>query len=248
MTVNGQYIGITRPMVELGLHGSRLIIYAIVAGFSQDGRSAFRGSLSYIAYWSGLSKGQISTILRDLVDEGFLNREDIDGRANYSINADRLENQTPRLEIQTPCLENQTPSNYIEDYIEKNTLSPSRARAKDDDIKWPFGEKVVMTNGEYDTLVRDFGNDDAKRLIEILDDYLVNHPKKTYRSHYRAIMSWCVTKLKEEKLADQRLKNAEDAAHRIANNGAPSLPANQPRTTYADAMKRQAEIDAKYKK
>lgn len=248
MANNGKYVQITREMVELGLHGSRLIVYAIVYGYSQDGNSSFRASLKYVMFWTGLSKGQVCTILHDLTDEGFIRREDKDGVTYYSANVDRLENQTHSLENQTDRSENQTPSNNNINNNIYNTHTNNAHARKDDDIKWPFGEKVVMTNDEFAALAAKYGEDDTKRLIAILDDYLVNHPKRTYNSHYRAILSWCVNKLNEEKLTEQRLKNAEDAAHRINSNGAPALPANQPRTTYAEAMKRQAEIDAKYNK
>ena len=43
------FINIQGWMVtELGLKGNELIIYAIIAGFSQDGESNFHGSLSYL--------------------------------------------------------------------------------------------------------------------------------------------------------------------------------------------------------
>ena len=103
--------------------------------------------------------------------------------------------------------------------------------------KRAYGEKVLMTQDEFRKLLEKYGAEDAARLVEILDDYLVNHPKKKYSSHYRAILSWCVIRLQEEKIAQQRLTNAQQAAERM------TAPKTAPNTNYA----RLAEIDARRK-
>ena len=47
---NKNYINIQAWMVkELNLTGNDLICYALIYGFSQDGETEFKGSLSYIA-------------------------------------------------------------------------------------------------------------------------------------------------------------------------------------------------------
>ena len=49
---NDNYIAIQGFMVkDLELAGNELIAYALIYGFSQDGESQFRGSLSYVADW-----------------------------------------------------------------------------------------------------------------------------------------------------------------------------------------------------
>lgn len=63
-------------------------------------------------------------------------------------------------------------------------------------VQW--AENVVMTNDEHDKLLAAHGPVDTARLIEILDNYKGSVGKK-YDSDYRAILSWCVDKLKEEK-------------------------------------------------
>jgi hypothetical protein len=59
-------------------------------------------------------------------------------------------------------------------------------------------ENVSMTNAEYQQLLDTHGPADTKRLVEILDNYKGSTGKK-YKSDYRAILSWCVDKLNEEK-------------------------------------------------
>lgn len=59
---------------ELGLSGNELLAYALIYGFSQDGESTFRGSLSYVAEWLGCSKQTAITTLRKLVEKGLIER------------------------------------------------------------------------------------------------------------------------------------------------------------------------------
>lgn len=57
-----------------------------------------------------------------------------------------------------------------------------------------------MTNAEHDKLLAAHGPADTARLIEILDNYKGAYPKKRhYESDYRAILSWVVDRLEEDK-------------------------------------------------
>ena len=99
-----------------------------------------------------------------------------------------------------------------------------------------YGDCVLLTEKEHAALVRDYGAADTARLIEILDLYLANKTKDPYKSHYAAIRKWCVRDLAEQKTAEQRLKNAQEAGQRVKQPQAPV-------THYADL----AEIDARRK-
>ncbi|MGI5848801.1 MAG: hypothetical protein ACOX8Q_01815 [Christensenellales bacterium] len=64
-------------------------------------------------------------------------------------------------------------------------------------LKQKYAEAVSMTNDEYMSLIDRFGEPSTKRMIEILDNYKVAKGK-SYKSDYRAILSWVVDRLKEE--------------------------------------------------
>lgn len=66
------------------------------------------------------------------------------------------------------------------------------------DLKIQLAENVSMTNAEYKKLLDAYGPTDTARLIEILDNYKGSKGKR-YKSDYRAILSWCVDRLEEEK-------------------------------------------------
>ena len=62
--------------------------------------------------------------------------------------------------------------------------------------KVEYAEFVKMTEAEYCRLIDRFGELSTKKMIEILDDYKGAHGK-TYKSDYRAILTWVVEKYKE---------------------------------------------------
>jgi predicted transcriptional regulator len=74
---NKNYINIQAWMVkELNLTGNDLICYALIYGFSQDGKSEFNGSLSYIAEWINTSRQTARLIVKRLVDNGVIEKRD----------------------------------------------------------------------------------------------------------------------------------------------------------------------------
>lgn len=212
-------------MLELGLRGSRLLVFAVVYRYSGEGKGEYYGSLDYIAEWCGISRAQASIILRDLTNEGILEKIAAKDRPHYRIMADvwktkRLENQMPSLEIQMPSLENQTTSdNRVDNKADNRDIPVVLPRTRE---KLTFGDYVLLTEEEHAKLVQRFGAEDTARMIEILDGYLANpKQRKRYESHYKVIPGWPHDRLEEEKLRQQRLKNAQQAGQRVtsSNNG-----------------------------
>lgn len=229
-------------MRSLGLKGNELIAYAIVYGFSQDADSDFHGSVSYIADWCGISRQQAMTILQKLTDAGLILKTADPGRpAHYraaimgqGVKFPTMSNNLTGVskKLTPPCQE--TLHNNKEDSKDYNKDTLSLPRVREDKVL--YGDCVLLTEKEHDALVRDYGAADTARLIEILDLYLANKTKDPYKSHYAAIRKWCVRDLAEQKTAEQRLKNAQEAGQRVKQPQAPV-------THYADL----AEIDARRK-
>lgn len=75
------YITIQGWMLHIGCSNwNELAAYALIYGFSQDGRSEFVGSISYIQEWLMCSKRNVSYIMANLVEKGLLVKE------QYKIN------------------------------------------------------------------------------------------------------------------------------------------------------------------
>lgn len=64
--------------------------------------------------------------------------------------------------------------------------------------KIKYAEFVEMTKEEYNKLVNSYGEENVKKMIEILDNYKGATGKK-YKSDYRAILSWVADKVLKDK-------------------------------------------------
>lgn len=65
------------------------------------------------------------------------------------------------------------------------------------DVKHKYTDTVKMTDEEYAKLVSEYGEDGARRLVELLDNYKAA-TGRAYKSDYRAILNWVVDKYNEE--------------------------------------------------
>lgn len=143
-------------------------------------------------------------------------------KANYAeLSASRSEagkkgadaKQSKLKQTQAKCSKDkQAKSKHSNTETETETdISPSyrkedMARTKESkEPKVQWAENVTMTNGEHDKLLAAHGPADTARLIAILDNYKGASGKK-YASDYRAILSWVVDRLQEEKRKDSAKK------------------------------------------
>lgn len=77
------YITILDWMVnKLNLSGAKLLIYALIYGFSQDGTTWFIGSIPYIQSWTKSSKQTVVASLKNLRAAGLIEVIDEPGKTN----------------------------------------------------------------------------------------------------------------------------------------------------------------------
>ncbi len=70
MIKDENYIQISGWMLnELNLKGNELLIYALIHGFCQDGKSTYHGGLTYIAEWTNSTKQGVIKALKSLIDK-----------------------------------------------------------------------------------------------------------------------------------------------------------------------------------
>lgn len=70
-----RFIVIPEWMIELGITGNRVLVFAIIYGYSKDG-GWFQGSISYLCKRTGMSRRSVLRALQSLVDDGFLLKRD----------------------------------------------------------------------------------------------------------------------------------------------------------------------------
>ncbi len=72
------YIQIQGWMVSnLKLKGNHLLAYALIYGFSQDGKSQFTGSVNYVCKWLNCARGTAIKVLKDLTMKNLLIKEQV---------------------------------------------------------------------------------------------------------------------------------------------------------------------------
>ena len=97
--------------------------------------------------------------------------------------------------------------------LDYNTpLNPPKEKPQ----KIAYAEFVFLTEAEYERLIKDYGEADTLRMIEILDNYIGQNPSKNgkkYTDHNRVIRGWVKDRLLEEKQ-----KQAKVAQFKPRNN------------------------------
>lgn len=192
---------------QLHLKGTELLLYALVYNFSQDGNGCFYGSNDYAAQKVGCTRVNVNEKLARLVEAGLLSRSNghHNGRPTIDYVAiipdacqeslqckESLHQQSTKLTAQCEKSLHNNQSDSLND--NQNHIHTTRAQEK----KLQIAEFVSMTADEYQKLIDEFGKEDADALVAILDNYKGSSGKK-YKSDYRAIRSWCVERLEEQK-------------------------------------------------
>ena len=73
---------------EMGLSGAALMVYATIYGFSQTGNCYYSGSIDYLAEWAGVKRRQVISILKDLTESGYLEKNEV-GYNRFRYRTDR---------------------------------------------------------------------------------------------------------------------------------------------------------------
>jgi hypothetical protein len=107
-------------------------------------------------------------------------------------------------------------------------LTPEQKAKAEKAKKYKYADTVTLTRDEYARLCEKFGEDGAKRMIEILDNYKGSKGKK-YASDYKAILNWVVERYNEEimKYGTERQTISNDNGRGSENNSGASTGANQ---------------------
>lgn len=93
---NTNFIQISGWMInELELTGVRLLVYAIIYGFSQDGKNQFTGNLKYLCEFTGATKPTVIKIIKSLLDESLIIKDEnyVNGQSmpRYRANIQKLD-------------------------------------------------------------------------------------------------------------------------------------------------------------
>lgn len=137
------YIQISGWMVtELELKGNELIIYALIHGFSQDGKSVFSGGLNYVREWTHLTKRTCMDMIKSLLDKHLIIRRERKDAVPY----------------QDPPYEYYTVRSRPNETLSETNISPQKNSSIEENQKGPTintpSEKKMEISQEDSTKVR----------------------------------------------------------------------------------------------
>ena len=114
-------------ILDLGLKGNELLVYACIYGFSQAENQVFSGSLQYLADWTNSTKQGVIKCLKSLVEKGYIVKDEklINGVKFCEYHATKLNgvlNKVDRGMQQSLMggIKQSSPNNIVPDKIEDN--------------------------------------------------------------------------------------------------------------------------------
>jgi len=199
---NTNYYTVQGWMVnELKLSGNELLIYAVIFGFTQDGRR-FKGGLQYIADTIGVSKRSVSRLMKQMCEKGIFDFEPKDAilyeKREYWITDAYSGTRTisPRGTTNCPKRDDKLSIDNTIDNTRDKTTPPSAPASDSSSLKKPLppekknpaNKKINFRNSFY----HDFKN--------VIEYFKINSQKyKQYagvdfRHYYDSIDEWSDTK------------------------------------------------------
>ena len=81
------FVCVQAPMIsDLNLVGkNELILFAMIFGYSKDGKSTCRASLNHMQKWLKTSHSAVVRTLKDLVEAGYINRHVVNCFRNFYL-------------------------------------------------------------------------------------------------------------------------------------------------------------------
>lgn len=213
---------------RLQLKGTELLLYALVYNFSQDGNGCFYGTAEYAAKKVNCTRRSIVSTFASLVEAGLLSKSSGHHNGRQTIDYVAIVPEACAISSQCENFSQQVCENITEgvkkshtdnisDNLNDNQNTVTTSRAKKVELI-QYAEFVSMTADEYQKLIDEFGKEDADALVAILDNYKGSSGKK-YKSDYRAIRSWCVERLEEQKRRNSTPHFAYQSGPRVNERG-----------------------------
>lgn len=161
MLKNENYLNIQGWMLnELHLKGNRLLIYALIYGFCQDGFGYYNGSLEYIQEWTNSTRQGVINAIKSLIDDGLIIKEQGYPNNKYTIVTNA--NIPSEQDLQDECKQNlQVGKQSLQTYNNINNNYSNNNIKQDQTIS----EIIDYLNKKCNTRFRATGNS-TKRVIK----------------------------------------------------------------------------------
>lgn len=154
---------------------------------------------------TGLSISALQRARNELVQRGYIQYKNGQGNTAGRYHIEDLTlcfEQQMHNKVNNKCSTNAQQSEQhlgskVNTLIKLNETNLNENNTPYNPPKRKFADFVSMTNEEYSSLVTKLGEYGAKQCIEILDNYKGANGKR-YKSDYRAILNWVISRYEEE--------------------------------------------------
>lgn len=168
----------------------RLFIYCLLRANYSDTywrgievkRGEFITSLNTLASDINMTRQQVRTSLNKLQSTGEITQKPHSKYSVITINNYELYQDT-NTQNNTVATRNQHDSNTVA------TTDNKKKKEKIQESKNKYGDCVLLTTKEYESLIEKLGTKVTQTYIERLDEYL-GMKNKRYDSHYKVILNW----------------------------------------------------------
>lgn len=216
-TANSKFFVVQSWMVsKLGLKGLDLLLYAIIAGYSQDEESEFYGSLTYLSEMTGCTKRGIIKSLNYLVENEFIIRHNVTvnsiNTTRYRMNYKKLSDMEQSSQVvnsvhgvvnsvHTPVNSVHTENNLNKNNINNNIYISTRAREYENEFDKFWEAYPKHTNTSKKEAYKKFCKALEKTDIETILNAIENQ-KKT-RQWIEGFIPMATTWLNQERWEDE---------------------------------------------
>jgi len=206
MDDNNYYLIQGYMVSKLGLKGLELSLYAIINGFSQDGKSSFKGSLAYLSDWTGADRSSIQRVLKNLVERGLLIKEEYIERkvkkCSYKVKEGVLIKYQRGIDkISTDNKEDNIKREMINDRYADNRVYKLISILGDYDDDYTDYEAFVYAK------LQCYGYSLIKRVIRYFVSKKSNEPKTDKLAYFKACIDNNIDKILKHKEMQEKWEN-----------------------------------------
>jgi predicted DNA-binding transcriptional regulator len=191
---NEGYINIQGWMFnELKLSGNELLLFALIYGFSQDGVSQYRGSISYIQKALSISRNTVIKTVNGLLEKGFITKEVCSTGNLYSAKTELLGKWVVQ-KLNRGSAENELPSAETElvssAETEHNINNNTNHIINNNTYSKPFSLKELSLSGKQELSKKyNCSISDIDDTIETLINWCEAKGRK-YKNYKSALQNW----------------------------------------------------------
>lgn len=174
-------------VTKLGLSGNKLIIFALIYGFCRDGESEFLGSINYICEWTGASRNTVLNTLKELVDDGLIEKRD------YKVNNVKFCAYKTGSAVFAPQVEKMDeggaiiePNNTKDNTKEKKERENSEKDKKEFEQCWKDYTRKGSKKLAYERWQK-LSDDDKKKIVIHIPFYVKSNERKYLKDFERYI-------------------------------------------------------------